>query len=1098
MSGSPLSRESTILPKLAAAANLADAQALVVNILNDMLTAPIGGVDATIDSVLSRMGQYCGSDRTYVFRTQDRKTLVNSHEWVASGILPMIDTLQNVPLSMIDHLRPRMDAGAEIIIPDVAALPDNSPEKGMLMEQGIRSLLLMPMLHEGALVGFVGFDAVHQLHSFQPEEVILLRSVANAINTLLLRAANEQELHAANAALSRERNRLQATLSAMPDLVIELDADGRFVDYFSGGTDVAPSLAEALQGQLMDDVLPRDLAQEGRRIFAEVDQSGKTSGHVFSYDLGGGMRWFQANCAARAPDVPGTSGGYLLILRDVTHEREQGQMIERLSEVARRTTNFVVVTDAQRRIEWVNQAFETRTGYSLDEVRGRNPSHFLQGDLTDPSETERIRAALDNGQPVQAEVLNHSRSGEAYWVNLNIQPTFDAKGVLRGFMAVQTDITQRKQQETDLAAAAQDAITARQRLFGAVEALQDGFALFDADDRLVLCNDRYRALYPGLAQILVPGIRFEEILRFGLKHGEYQEAVGREETWLARRMDLHRKEQSEMEHQLSDGRWIRVFEKATPDGGRVGMRVDITSLKAAEARAISERAAAMDASRDGISLTDASGRLLYVNAAFLAMFGIYLTKDIIGHHWSRLYPDEGVAFIERVVMPALRTKGNWQGEVLGQRLDEGVVDQESSMTLQADGSILTITRDISERRRADMERARLRDDLQLAQRREVIGQLAAGLAHDFNNLLAAIAGSATLIQLDQNDTSPVNDHAGRILSSADQAAALVRRLLTLGAPPKNHIRFDLAGQIRAAAELLRTALGDDVEFEVSLPDSVIMASADPTDILQLVLNLGLNARDAIKASGADGKITLTLSLAQNAQLKGPFRIGGVQPGTDYACITVKDTGRGMDATTAAEVFRPYFSTKGTDGTGLGLAIVAGVVSGNDGALALTTDAHRGSTFRVLWPLHQELPSQVAPRSQAKLTGRLDGKMVLVVDDAPDVLEVLTAFLEQAGAEVAPCSDPRDAVAAIRGDPKVWDVVLTDFDMAAMSGAALAEVAHKYAPDLPVVLLTALPDWQRRSDGKANSFRQVLAKPITRDELVAAIEAAIRKPQRKGA
>jgi len=196
------------------------------------------------------------------------------------------------------------------------------------------------------------------------------------------------------------------------------------------------------------------------------------------------------------------------------------------------------------------------------------------------------------------------------------------------------------------------------------------------------------------------------------------------------------------------------------------------------------------------------------------------------------------------------------------------------------------------------------------------------------------------------------------------------------------------------------------------------------------------------------------------------------------------------------VFRPYFSTKGAAGTGLGLAIVSGVVTGNRGAVSLTTQPAAGAAFRVLLPATTTAiqPTTASQRDEA-LTGRLDGRAILVVDDDEDVLAVLAALLEHAGAEVAPCSDPRDALEAVQDDPDAWDLLITDFDMAPMTGADLARAARSAAPGLPILLVTALPDWGGRGDSDEGLFVQVLGKPVTPSALVAAAEAAKHPPSK---
>lgn len=1061
-------------------ARLTDMQGEVVSILDALLSAPLVEADAAINGALARMGSLTRSDRVYVFRLRSGGDYIdNSHEWCATGIEPAIGTLQGLPATMIDHWRMEFDAGREVLIPDVVSMPDSAPEKAILMDQGIRSLVTVPMVQDGAFQGFVGFDAVREARSFLPGEVHLIRSVAKVIASVLGRRDAELALVSAHGETAAQRARLMSVLAAMPDLIVELDREGCLVAWHSGAIIVPEALGEAFVGRALEDVLPPELAAESRKVLAELDAGLVPDARSFPFSLiAQKERWWQLSASTMGNE------GYLFVLRDITEAREQTAEIERLSEIARRTTNLVVVTDAARRIEWVNEAFERTTGWPLTEVKGRNAGHFLQCDDTDPDTVVRLRGALDKGEPVQTEILNQTRDGRPYWVALDVQPLHNITGHLVGFMAVETDITERRMQSDALRRSAEEAANARATLEAAVSALQDGFVFFDADDRLVICNERYREIYPGSASAIVPGAAYVDILRAGLAVGEYPEGIGQEEAWLAERVERHLAPYSEFEQRLSNGTWLRVFEKATPDGGRVGLRVDITALKLAEQRALGDRSAAMEASQDGIAITDAEGRYLYMNRAHLAMFGFASEAEVIGKPWSIVYGPEEAAWMQTNAMPRLFSEGRWTGEILGRTVDGLAVDQDVSLTLKEDGGILCITRDVSARRRETSERERLREELHLAQRREVVGHMAAGLAHDFNNLLATISGSASLIETASEPGSMAALGAGRIEAAAGQAAGLVKRLLAMGARPADRKALDLREPVREATDLARSSLKAAHRLTLSLPTEPINATVDPTDILQVVLNLVINARDAM--ANQTGEITISLSDAHEADLAGPFAVGMLDATYDHVCLSVEDTGSGMEPELANRVFQPYVSTKGDKGTGLGLAIVSSVVTANGGAVRLETVLGRGSRFSVLWPVSQSLPNTITPPVEG-LTGRLDGRTILVVDDQKDVLEVLTAMLEAAGAEVAPSTEPADILAAVQGDPTAWDLVITDFDMPGMNGGELAGALRAHAPYLPVILVTALAGVSGRAGAQ---FDAVLAKPVDRKALVIASETAI--------
>ncbi len=242
-----------------------------------------------------------------------------------------------------------------------------------------------------------------------------------------------------------------------------------------------------------------------------------------------------------------------------------------LAQALRHAFEAVIVTDAARRITWVNEAFVQITGFTAAEALGRTPGELLQFDGTDPDTILRMRAALDAGQPFTGEVLNLGKRPEPYWLDLYIEPMRDEHGVLSGFVAIESDITERKRQE--------ERLRYSEALFrGALETVDEAFALFDPQDRLVFCNDKYLRLFPGLREVIVPGVSFERTVSAGAAAGLFAAAVGREEEWIAQRMAAHRSADHMLVQQLSDGRVLRVIDRRMPDGHTVVFRVDITEL----------------------------------------------------------------------------------------------------------------------------------------------------------------------------------------------------------------------------------------------------------------------------------------------------------------------------------------------------------------------------------------------------------------------------------------------------------------------------------------------------------------------------------------
>lgn len=927
---------------------IVDWQGQIVDITNALLLCPSASVDRGIDEALARTGLLADSDRVYVFRATRPGYMDNTHEWVGPGIAPMIDRLQDVPIEMLDEWRPDFEANRPVAIRDVAALPEAYALKQTLLMQGICSLLAVPMKREGRIVGFVGYDAVRAHRPFLPMEIQLLQAVANAINVVLDRADAEAAADLARARMQAERDRLKATLTALPDLVLELDRDGRFVAY-NEGSPLAPYISpDQFIGRMPEEVLPDALARLMRRIIAAVDAAGHAEGYEYPLEIDGVQRRFIVSAAPRSlNDEP---SGYVLVVRDITIRHQQQRQIQRLGKIAELTSNLVIVTDANQRIEWVNPAFEKRTGWRLDDVRGKTPGSVLQTPETDRETLQAVGKALLGGHAVEAELLNRTRTGETFWIRKDIQPLRDAEGRLEGFVAVQTDITE---------------------------------------------------------------------------------------------------------------------------------------LKRSRDRALRERAAALEASTDGIAITRPDGRYVFMNEAHRAMFGIAPDENIECLHWTDLYePDVAAEFLASGWRD-LEADGAWRGELVGRHRDGRPVPQEISLTRQDDGGVLCITRDISERLRAAQVQAGLREDLQLSQRRETIAHLAAGIAHDLNNLVTVVAATATQLEMRGTQDPELAQAVGRIRRAMDAARELVGGLNDLGRPEHRRSTLDLRRTATQAVELLGAARIRTHHITVATPDHPCPVVANPTEVLQVIVNLALNGCDADPE--APPRVTVAVLPGGTMPPDRVPDVGAFDPGLQYAVFTVSDTGKGIDPAIRENLFDRYFTTKGRRGTGLGLSIVANILRNNNAALWVDTDLGHGTRMTIAWPADAtarlSVP-HVAPLSDDPAD--LNGLTVLVVDDVADVARVFDEMLEAAGATVVSTTDPAEAERLITENPGVWSALLTDLNMPVIDGVQLAEAARRIDPPVPVVLVTALPDKVTHRDGL---FSAVLPKPVEAARLTRAILTA---------
>ncbi|MEM1385355.1 MAG: PAS domain S-box protein [Pseudomonadota bacterium] len=739
----------------------------------------------------------------------------------------------------------------------------------------------------------------------------------------------------------------------------------------------------------------------------------------------------------------------------------------------------VVIADARKPdapLVYVNDAFTQLSGYAAGEVVGRN-CRFLADEDAGSAERSRLRqtvAARGSGTFV---LRNRRRDGGVFWNRLTLYPISGDDGAADYLVATQVDITAER-------AAEEARREAEYRLSAALSATSEGFLLVDPAGLVVFANSRVREFFGRSDTLWQQGAAFEESWSQRLQHLGVPADKAKEKA--RDRLAMLTDGGDRREERLPDGRVLLINDRPLGNGGAVSIATDITSLKATE-RMLEQRAAAIDATHDGIAITDIHGLFVYMNAAHARMFGFGDESEYLGRSWKMLYAPQDADVIERVGMAQLAKSGTWQTEITGRMQDGSPVEQEVSLTFLEGSGLVCVTRDISIRNRNERERAKLREQLNHAQRQEAVAQLAAGIAHDFNNLLSVITTSAAILDADLSGHPGARDHLGRILSAGNQAADLVRKLLESGRQPEAARPIDLAAALSDAAELLRTGMPASVTISVDAATELPPITADPGDVLQVVLNLGINARDAL-GQGV-GTIRLSVGPADPVCGRGHLMVGRLEPGRRYLQLTVADNGPGIPDDLRRAIVKPYFTTKGADGTGLGLAVVSTIVRKIGGALMLQTAPGEGAVFSVFWPLDPAEPSRIelldAP-STDRHPEALQHATILICDDVPEVGESIAAILTAAGAEAAVCEDPRDALHAITEDPGAWSLLITDYDMPHMTGEGLAGAVRKVCPGLPILLCTALD----QHGDRGQLFEAVIHKPVQPALLVSTIVALL--------
>jgi PAS domain S-box-containing protein len=500
--------------------------------------------------------------------------------------------------------------------------------------------------------------------------------------------------------------------------------------------------------------------------------------------------------------------------------------------------------------------------------------------------------------------------------------------------------------------------------------------------------------------------------------------------------------------------------------------------------------AMIEHSSDAVLLSrPGSGGIFYASPSVERITG-HDPRTILGHEpFEWLHPDHLQAAL-RQREELLRSPGkSATSEIMVRRRDSEWLWFESTVTnlLEEPGvhAVVINLRDISERKQADAERARLEQRLRQAEKMEAVGRLAGGIAHDFNNILGGILGYAEMLVEGTEKGSRQRRYAENVLAAAARASDLVEQILNYSRAQRGkRIPVELDRVVAETLELVRGSLPSGIRLAANLSDSRLFVVGDPTQLHQIVMNLCTNAIHAMGESG-----TLSVSVAP-AQVAGElvFAHSTLLPGA-YVRITVEDTGSGMDAATLARVFEPFFTTKEVGkGTGLGLSIVYGIVTEALGALDVSSVPGKGSRFTIYLP---RVDSPVIPEEVgAAPVARGNGERILVVDDEEALVALASEVLKRLGYEPAGFTSAPEALAAFEAAPERFDAAIADEVMPELTGTELAAAMRRRRPSLPVVLMSGYIGPMMTERALAAGVREILRKPVQSRELAGSLARAL--------
>ena len=990
-------------------------------------------------------------------------------------------------------------------------LRDRFPEHPILRQWGMESCIGYAIRDTDG-----GLEGVLALLDDKPlAEAELARSllglVADRIAAELKRKRLKVQVH-------DSEERFRRMVEASPDLIyFSTDPERSCWDYASPAIRTVwgyegPLEAQAVREFFQSCVLAEDTAQFWGR--AERERRGETVD--FEYRIrhpAGGVRWIRT----RTVGVPQFDGSVRVhgMTEDVTERREREQALrsneERVRAFAEIAADWSWETDAESRFTYFSDIRTRSGGFDKTKLLGQSRLELLRSLVPEATWREHTEVIAARRIFRDLDYAYRLPDGTTEYVSVRGDPVFDAAGRFTGYRGTGANVTVRVRLE-------QRAVQAEARLRDAIDSLDDGFVLFDAADKLSLCNQKYRDYYPKTADIIKEGVSFEEIIRFGLQRGEYAAAQGREEEWVAERMAAHRAADATIEQRLTDGRWLRIAERRTADGGIVGFRIDITALKQAQERAeagmrLLERT--VENMPMGVSVMDVDLNIVAFNEAFLQTLqfpregfrrGDPLEKFL---RYNSERGEYGAGNPDAQVASRLELARGFRAHRFERTRGDGVILEVQGNPVPGGGFVTTYT-DVSERKQFELHLIEAREHADEAREHADEARVNADEARvnadeaRVNAESAARAKSEFLSTMSHEIRTPMNGVLGlaELLLDSQLDAEQRNQLETLhrsglalleilndildlskieaGKFELEPIGFDLVHAIEDVGSLwAANAAEKKVELAVRIAqDCPRYLTGDPGRIRQV---LGNFIGNAVKFT-AQGHVIVDVRCESRDASSVRLR------------IAVQDSGIGLTAEARERLFQPFSqadasTTRRYGGTGLGLAICKRLVQMMEGELGVNSTPGEGSEFH--FTIRLPLAEAPAPIALADVSGI----SALVVDDHPVNRIVLEAQLQGFGMRVAAAADAAGAQRAVRaaierGDPiriAVLDQCMPDTDGIELARRLRAE--HGAAAPRLVLLTSA----GRKGDGslaRAAGFAGYLSKPARRDQLRELLAAAL--------
>ncbi|MFO1022805.1 MAG: PAS domain S-box protein [Planctomycetales bacterium] len=776
----------------------------------------------------------------------------------------------------------------------------------------------------------------------------------------------------------------------------------------------------------------------------------------------GQIRWIHSRGVA----VRDSSGNLLRVEgtdQDITERKHYEVALREREKLLKIVTGSarvgLVVVNRQYEYLFANEAYAEILGLDIVDIVGKRVPDILSKAWAQIQ--PRLDQALSGRSVIYELCLPGESRTQTRWLRVMYEPQIEEQEGT-SVVVVVTDITEQKHSE--------EAIRESEGRYRELVDLLPAAVFVNLGGKIVFCN-------PGLVR-LAGAAGTDELLDmnpFDLFHPDYHDLVRmRIATILA---DGHPAPPAELRFRRLDGREVLVNSVATQIflAGKPAILVVLTDLTERE-RSMDLLRSVLGSVNDSILAIDQDGTVKLANPATERLFG-YATSEVIGQNVSMLMPQPHQQQHDGYLSNYLRTgEAKVIGigrELEGKKRDGATFPLELTVTefsRDGDRNFVGVVRDITNRKK-------LESQFHQSQKMEAIGRLAGGVAHDFNNLLTVINGFSDLILMELSPDDRRQDWLKAIRDAGERAARLTQQLLAFSRKAVITPRIlDLNQLVAESASLLRRLIGEDIILSVISDPRLAKVQADPGQIEQVIMNLVVNARDAMPTHGRLTIETRNFILSADGNALFPE----LSPG-HYVQLSVADTGQGMSEAIKAQIFEPFFTTKEIGkGTGLGLSVVHGVVNRCGGAISVESIVGRGSKFTLLFPVVAEAEVR---SSEVFETMEISGReTVLLVEDSDAVRNVARIALEAQGYKILETGSAREALHLAENHPEPIHLLLTDVIMPDLSGRELAEAIRRLRPEILALYMSGYMDDAVMRHGIEASDVAFLQKPFTPSSL----------------